>query len=127
MMLPLIRQIAHTISTAHPDVLAVLDPSKVIPALKAGKPVAWIIAPAQIDMDGEAQWDIEFKAYLISPKSTAPLEALDDLTALLADIEIPLGITRARPDSLQLSAGPYWPALEVTFNNTIFVKGTNHE
>lgn len=104
---------------AESGILATTDPAAVAPALKAGRPVAWVIPPARIAPRGAGEYEIEFKTLILSPRHTVPIQALADLSKIFERLAEPLGIEFARPDSVQFSGGPYWPSLEITYQLVI--------
>lgn len=98
-------------------VLVTEDPEQVRPALNAGRTVLWVLFPETIAWPAYGIAEVTWQPVLISPRPNEPMAGLSDLVELAHPLE-GLGVTEAHPDTLQISSGPYWPALRLTLTTT---------
>ncbi|WP_022867149.1 hypothetical protein [Schaalia vaccimaxillae] len=110
--------ITDTIGQAVPDLHVTTDAATIKPALAARQTVAWVGAPERIEMDARDVGVCEWKAALISPDHSNHIKGLDDLTQVALVLRNLLGITEMEPDTATPGAGPTFPALFITFENS---------
>lgn len=114
----LATHITSTITKAMPDLHVTTDAATIKPALSARQTVAWIGAPESIQLDARDVGVCEWKAALISPDHANHIKGLDDLAQIALSLRNLLGITEMEPDTATPGAGPVFPALFITFENS---------
>lgn len=95
------------------------ESTEVRPSLESGQVTIWVPPPTSLAFPtwGSTEATVEIAA--ISPLDSSPLEALDQLSDVIGALKDDLPITSVDLDTVQLGAGPHWPAALITTSITI--------